>query len=165
MEANDGWPCKHTGDGVCAAFSSPPAAVDAAIDAQRRLELPVRMGVATGEAELRRKDYFGPALTRAARTMGAGHGSQILVSATTAALLDAVRLVDLGWIAATVMALGNRWSPKTRISWHSKVPTSSTSDRMVQRRPGCHRRGYGPVGEPPSGIVTFRTLQTWPSGW
>lgn len=39
-----GWLFKHTGDGVCAAFASPRAAVDAAVAAQRTLELPVRMG-------------------------------------------------------------------------------------------------------------------------
>jgi class 3 adenylate cyclase len=53
IEAHGGWLFKHTGDGVCAAFSSPRAAVDAAIAAQRKLELPVRMGIATGEAGLR----------------------------------------------------------------------------------------------------------------
>jgi class 3 adenylate cyclase len=31
----------------------------AAVAAQRELELPVRMGLATGEAELRDGDYFG----------------------------------------------------------------------------------------------------------
>ena len=41
---------KHTGDGVCAAFASPRCAVDAAVAAQRALQLPVRMGIATGEA-------------------------------------------------------------------------------------------------------------------
>jgi class 3 adenylate cyclase len=50
---------KHTGDGVCAVFASPRSAVDAAVGAQRALELPVRMGLATGEAELRGVDYFG----------------------------------------------------------------------------------------------------------
>jgi class 3 adenylate cyclase len=45
-----GWLFKPTGDGVCAAFASPQAAVDAAIAAQRALELPVRMGIATVEA-------------------------------------------------------------------------------------------------------------------
>jgi class 3 adenylate cyclase len=68
---------KHTGDGVCAAFSSPKAAVDAAVDAHRALELPVRMGIATGEAELRGDDDFGTVLNRAARVMSAGHGGQI----------------------------------------------------------------------------------------
>ena len=53
IEAHGGWLFKHTGDGVCAAFASPRCAVDAAVAAQRALELPVRMGIATGEAELR----------------------------------------------------------------------------------------------------------------
>ena len=44
IEAHGGWLFKHTGDGVCAAFASPRSAVDAAVAAQRALELPVRMG-------------------------------------------------------------------------------------------------------------------------
>ena len=96
IAAHAGWLFKHTGDGVCAAFSSPHAAVDAAVEAQRLLELPVRMGIATGVAELRGDDYFGPALNRAARVMAAGHGGQIVVAASTSGLLDGVPLVDLG---------------------------------------------------------------------
>jgi class 3 adenylate cyclase len=45
---NKGFIFKHTGDGVCAAFSSAKAAADAAVAAQRALELPVG-GQATGE--------------------------------------------------------------------------------------------------------------------
>ena len=93
---HDGFLFKHTGDGICAAFASPRAAVDAAIDAQRAVQLPVRMGIATGEAEARGDDYFGPALNRAARVMAAGHGGQILVADSAATLLDGVDLVDLG---------------------------------------------------------------------
>jgi predicted ATPase len=96
IEAHGGFLFKHTGDGVCAAFSSPRSAVDAAVAAQRALELPVRMGVATGEAELRDGDYFGAVLNRAARVMAAGHGGQILVVESTAGLLSGVDLVDLG---------------------------------------------------------------------
>jgi predicted ATPase/class 3 adenylate cyclase len=96
IHAHGGFLFKHTGDGVCAAFSSPRAAVDAAIAAQRKLELPVRMGIATGEAELRDGDYFGTVLNRAARVMAAGHGGQILVAESTAGLLSGVDLVDLG---------------------------------------------------------------------
>ncbi|HUO37069.1 MAG TPA: adenylate/guanylate cyclase domain-containing protein, partial [Mycobacterium sp.] len=96
IEAHGGWLFKHTGDGVCAAFSSPRAAVDAAIAAQHKLELPVRMGIATGEAELRDGDYFGAVLNRAARVMAAGHGGQVLVAESTAGLLNGVNLVDLG---------------------------------------------------------------------
>lgn len=58
-------------------FASPRSAVDAAVDAQRALELPVRMGIATGEAELRGDDYFGTVLNRTARVMAAGHGGQV----------------------------------------------------------------------------------------
>ena len=76
IEAHGGWLFKHTGDGVCAAFASPRCAVDAAVAAQLKLELPVRMGIATGEAELREADYFGAVLNRAARVMAAGHGGQ-----------------------------------------------------------------------------------------
>jgi hypothetical protein len=96
IEAHAGWLFKHTGDGVCATFASPRSAVDAAVAAQRALELPVRMGLATGEAELRGGDYFGAVLNRAARVMAAGHGGQILLADSTAGLLTGVDLVDLG---------------------------------------------------------------------
>ncbi len=96
IEAHGGFMFKHTGDGVCAAFASPRSAVDAAVAAQRALELPVRMGIATGEAELRGTDYFGAVLNRAARVMAAGHGGQILLAESTAGLLSGVDLVDLG---------------------------------------------------------------------
>ncbi len=96
IETHKGFMFKHTGDGVCAAFASPRSAVDAAVAAQRELELPVRMGIATGEAELRDGDYFGAVLNRAARVMAAGHGGQILLAESTAGLLSGVDLVDLG---------------------------------------------------------------------
>ena len=96
IEAHGGWSFKHTGDGVCAAFASPTSAVDAAVAAQRALGLPVRMGIATGEAELREGDYFGTVLNRAARVMAAGHGGQILLAESTAVLISGIDLVDLG---------------------------------------------------------------------
>jgi predicted ATPase len=96
IEAHGGWLFKHTGDGVCAAFASPGSAVDATVAAQRALELPVRMGLATGEAELREGDYFGVVLNRAARVMAAGHGGQILLADSTARLVSSVDLIDLG---------------------------------------------------------------------
>jgi predicted ATPase/class 3 adenylate cyclase len=96
IEAQDGLLFSHTGDGVVAAFASPKAAVDAAVDAQRRLELPVRMGIATGEAELSDGDYLGTVLNRAARVMAAGHGGQVLVADSTAVLLSGADLADLG---------------------------------------------------------------------
>ncbi|PXW99137.1 ATP-binding protein [Mycolicibacterium moriokaense] len=96
IESHDGFVFSHTGDGVVAAFASPMSAVDAAVKAQLALQLPVRMGLATGEAERRDGDYFGTVLNRAARVMAAGHGGQILVADSTAGLLSGVALIDLG---------------------------------------------------------------------
>jgi predicted ATPase len=96
IESHGGFLFSHTGDGVVAAFASPRSAVDAAVKAQLALELPVRMGLATGEAELRDGDYFGTVLNRAARVMAAGHGGQILVADSTAGLLSGIDLLDLG---------------------------------------------------------------------
>ena len=101
VEAHDGRLFKHTGDGVCAVIRFARSAVDAAVAAQRALELPVRMGIATGEAELRGGDYFGAVLNRAARVMAAGHGGQILLDGATAGLLSGVDLIDLGTKAIT----------------------------------------------------------------
>lgn len=96
IDAHGGYVFSHSGDGMAAAFSSPMSAVGAAIDAQRELQLPVRMGIATGEAELRDDDYFGTVLNRAARVMAAGHGGQILVADSTAGLLNNFDLLNLG---------------------------------------------------------------------
>ncbi|MCU1694536.1 MAG: Adenylate/guanylate cyclase protein [Mycobacterium sp.] len=96
IEEHDGFIFSHSGDGVVAAFASPRSAVEAAIQAQLDLELPVRMGMATGEAELRDGDYFGVVLNRAARVMAAGHGGQVLLADSTAVLLSGVDLLDLG---------------------------------------------------------------------
>ena len=96
VDANDGHVFNHTGDGMCAVFASPRSAVDAAVAAQLALELPVRMGIATGEAELRGGDYFGTVLNRTARVMAAGHGGQILLDGATAGLLGGADLAALG---------------------------------------------------------------------
>ena len=107
IEARHGFVVKSTGDGFLAAFERAPDAVGAAIDAQLALAeepwtetgpLRVRMGIHTGAAELRDRDYHGPALNRAARLMSAGHGGQVLVSLVTGELLRGagVDLKDLG---------------------------------------------------------------------
>jgi len=88
---------KTVGDGVCAAFQKPAAAVAAAIEGQRRLkaypwpaaigEIVVRMSIHTGAASAIDGDYFGGTLNRVARLMSLAHPGQILVSHASAALL------------------------------------------------------------------------------
>jgi predicted ATPase/class 3 adenylate cyclase len=87
---------KTTGDGLHAAFATAHDAVRAATEAQRSLNdtdwgaighLGVRMGVHTGEADVRDGDYYGTAVNRAARVSAAGHGGQVLVSHATEELV------------------------------------------------------------------------------
>ncbi len=110
VAAHDGVVVKTTGDGVHAAFSTAVGGVAAAIDAQISISsapwdgidgLKIRIGLHTGEAEIRDGDYYGTALNRAARLMSVAHGDQIVVSQVTAGLVrdafaDDVELVDLG---------------------------------------------------------------------
>jgi len=94
VESNSGQIIKTTGDGIHAVFSTAIDSVNAALDAQRKFQISevsetsevlirVRMGLHTGEAELRDGDYYGGTLNRAARIMSIGHGGQILLSETT----------------------------------------------------------------------------------
>ncbi|HUP75836.1 MAG TPA: adenylate/guanylate cyclase domain-containing protein [Acidimicrobiales bacterium] len=90
---------KHTGDGVAAAFEAASDAVVAAVDAQARLRdvLPVRMGLHTGEAELRDGDYFGMEVNRSARVMAVGHGGQVVCTGVVREQVrDRFGLIDLG---------------------------------------------------------------------
>lgn len=98
------------GDSFFVVFPSAPQAVEAAVSAQRALserewpdgvEVPVRMGIHTGEGVLGGDDYVGVDVHRAARIAAAGHGGQILVSAATHGLVEhaapeGVTFKDLG---------------------------------------------------------------------
>ena len=106
----DGEIVKSTGDGLMAIFAAPLDAVSAGIAAQRTLgdepwprmcAIRVRMGIHSGEADSRGGDFFGPAVNRTARIMAAGHGGQILLSGSTAELVqgdlqEGAALRDLG---------------------------------------------------------------------
>jgi len=95
IESNDGYLVKTTGDGAHAAFAIAVDAIAACLAAQRALtarawgELSIksRMALHSGAAEERGRDYYGPALNRAARLMEAGHGGQILLSLATEELV------------------------------------------------------------------------------
>lgn len=102
---------KQIGDAFQAAFETPTAALNTALDAQRALRdahwgetgpLRVRMGVHTGPEEWLGADYaVSHTLNRVARIMSAGHGGEILVSSETVlsasgAMPDGSTLRDLG---------------------------------------------------------------------
>ena len=98
------------GDSRFAVFASAPDAVAACIAMQRAFAaeawptprpIKVRIGLHTGEAELRDGDYYGSAVNRCARLRGIGHGGQSLLSGSTTALVtgrlpDGAILTDLG---------------------------------------------------------------------
>src|SRR5262245_41638954 len=84
------------GDRRFAVFTSAPEAVAATLTMQRAFAaegwptprpIRIRIGLHTGEAQLRDEDYYGSAVNRCARLRGIGHGGQILLSEATAALV------------------------------------------------------------------------------
>ena len=95
------------GDGVAASFERASDAARAATEIQAAIgieawpdalgSLRVRMGLHTGEAEIRDASYYGSAVNRAARVMAIAWGGQVVCTATTASLLaDDLELEDLG---------------------------------------------------------------------
>ncbi|MCC7023474.1 MAG: adenylate/guanylate cyclase domain-containing protein [Thermomicrobiales bacterium] len=111
VAAEGGVPFKVVGDALQAAFATAPAAVAAALAAQRALlaeeweavgPLRVRMALHAGEAEPdAHGDYLAPALNRLSRLLATGHGGQVLLSQAVQqlardALPDGASLRDLG---------------------------------------------------------------------
>jgi len=105
FERHGGYEVDYEGDSFFVAFAEAGAAVAAAAEAQEalaRAEWPagarflVRMGVHTGEPVAEPPKYVGLDVHLAARIMAAGHGGQVLISASTASLLGTEGLRDLG---------------------------------------------------------------------
>jgi class 3 adenylate cyclase len=110
LEQHAGREVDTQGEAFFAVFPRAKDAVAAAIAAQRghaacewpgRVEVRVRMGLHTAEPEIVDDRYFGLGVHRAARLCAVGHGGQILLSRSTAGLVDedelaGVALRDLG---------------------------------------------------------------------
>jgi predicted ATPase/class 3 adenylate cyclase len=110
LDAYGGQIFKTVGDAFYAVFTTVPAALEAALSAQRSLQaeswgpsgaLMVRMAIHVGAPQQRDGDYFGPPLNRLARLLSAGHGGQILLSLSAQELTHEqlphdVSLRDLG---------------------------------------------------------------------
>jgi DNA-binding SARP family transcriptional activator/tetratricopeptide (TPR) repeat protein len=85
------------GDSTFSVFARATDALNAALAAQRALQdepwpasvdLTVRMALHSGEAFEREGDYYGPAVNRAARIRGLASGGQVLLSQSTAELVQ-----------------------------------------------------------------------------
>ena len=97
FEARGGQEIDTQGDAFFFCFERARDAVAAAVAGQRALaghewpdgtELRVRMSLHTGEPVVGEEGYVGIDVHRAARICAAGHGGQVLLSATTAALVS-----------------------------------------------------------------------------
>jgi predicted ATPase len=120
------------GDAFFVAFATASDAVAAAQEAVAG-DIPVRIGVHTGEPEIGEEGYVGLDVHRAARICAAAHGGQVLVSAATARLVDA-RLRDLGEhrlkdldAPVGLLQLGDDDFPPVRSLRQTNLPVPSTS--------------------------------------
>lgn len=87
---------KTTGDGFLAIFDSATRAVRCAAAmtrAARALDLPIRVGVHTGEVEFAGDDARGIAVHTAARMLSLGGADDVIISSTTRDLLEGSGLV------------------------------------------------------------------------
>ena len=91
LNAFRGREVKTTGDGLLAVFDSPTRAVrcgEAMTRAARAMDLPIRVGIHTGEVEFVGNDARGLAVHTAARVMSLAGTDDVYVSSTTYALLE-----------------------------------------------------------------------------
>jgi pimeloyl-ACP methyl ester carboxylesterase/class 3 adenylate cyclase len=83
VERHRGKLVKSTGDGILATFDGPGRGVRCALalgEAARKLGLPLRAGLHTGEIEVRGNDVGGIAVHVAARVMGQSGANEVFVS-------------------------------------------------------------------------------------
>jgi predicted ATPase/class 3 adenylate cyclase len=99
FDADGGVEVDTQGDAFFVAFPTASGALRAAEAGLKRLAagpIRVRMGIHTGTPLLTDEGYVGVDVHRAARIAACGHGGQVLVSASTAALVNTDKLRDLG---------------------------------------------------------------------
>jgi predicted ATPase len=133
VAAHGGVEVDTQGDAFFVAFPTAPGALAAAAAARDALEIPVRMGLHSGTPLLTDEGYVGSDVHRAARIAAAGHGRQILVSSSTAALVIAEQLSDLGphrlkdlSAPERIYQLGNEEFPPLRSLHQTNLPVPAT---------------------------------------
>jgi len=124
------------GDAFFVAFPTAQGAVRAAAEALEGLTagpIRVRMGIHTGTPHVAEEGYVGADVHRAARIAACGHGSQVLVSSSTAALVGTDELRDLGLhrlkdlsAPERIYQLGNDDFPSLKTLHQTNLPIPST---------------------------------------
>ena len=132
---HDGVEVDTQGDAFFVAFPTAPGALAAAEEITRELAsepIHVRMGIHTGTPLLSEEGYVGGDVHRAARIAAAGHGGQVLVSSSTAELVDATlrisgqhRMKDL-FAPERVYQLGHGDFPALKSLHRTNLPVPST---------------------------------------
>ena len=105
-----GYEVDYEGDAFFYAFSSPRDAVSAVSEAMEGLRdgpISIRVGIHTGSPEPDPPKYVGMDVHTAARIMSSGHGGQVVVSPTIAALVD-LELAELGELSPYELLTGLR---------------------------------------------------------
>ena len=133
------------GDALFAAFPTAPGALAAAAQIACGLEagpIRVRVGLHTGTPLLTEEGYVGVDVHRAARIAAAAHGGQVVLSASTAALVGA-ELRDLGEhrfkdlvAAVRVYQSGGGDFPPLRSLYRTNLPEPATPFLGRQRELG-----------------------------
>ena len=136
FDAHDGVEVDTQGDAFFVAFPTAPGALAAAAELTEALAggpISVRVGVHTGTPFVAEEGYVGVDVHRAARIAAAGHGAQVLVSSSTATLVDGFALRDLGEhrfkdlaAAERVFQLGNDEFPPLKTLFQTNLPVPAT---------------------------------------
>ena len=131
----DGVEVDTQGDAFFFAFPTAPGALAAAGEITEALasgQVQVRIGLHTGTPLLTEEGYVGGDVHRAARIAAAGHGGQVLVSSSTAALVDLEqhdlgehRFKDLG-APERVYQLGMEEFPALKSLYRTNLPVPAT---------------------------------------
>ena len=135
--SEDGVEVDTQGDAFFFAFPTAPGALTAASSFTQALAsgpIQVRVGLHTGTPLLTDEGYVGPDVHRAARIADAGHGGQVLVSASTAVLVGADGLRDLGEhrlrdlsAPERIHQLGDGDFPQLKTLYRTNLPVPATA--------------------------------------
>ncbi|MDQ3380922.1 MAG: adenylate/guanylate cyclase domain-containing protein [Actinomycetota bacterium] len=136
FQAHKGVEVDTQGDAFFVAFPTAPGALAAVREMLAGLasgSIRVRMGLHTGTPFLAEEGYVGPDVNRAARIAACGHGGQVLVSASTAQLVE-LELTDLGEhrlkdlsAPERIFQLGDGEFPALKSLYRTNLPVPATT--------------------------------------